>query len=122
MRVALVAQTCFMLVIGVALFISPTLSEMLWPWKLTALTARAVGAWFVGVGVFAGQATWENDFSRVKAGMVSYLAFGVLQIAALGRFPSSLAWSQLPAWVYIFFIVSVLTVGIYGVIHAFVYQ
>jgi hypothetical protein len=68
----------------------------------------------LGVGVFAGHAAWENDFSRIKAGLVSYLAFGLLQLVGLGRFPSSLEWSQLVAWVYLFFMVTVLAVSLYG--------
>jgi hypothetical protein len=114
MRVILVVQSAFMLAIGVALFIMPTIAQLLWPWKLTPLTSMAVGAWLIGVGVFAGHAAWENDFSRIKAGLVSYLAFGLLQLVGLGRFPSSLQWSQLVAWVYLFFMVTVLAVSLYG--------
>lgn len=115
MRVIFVAQAAFMLAIGITLFVVPPLAGLLWPWKLTPLTARAVGAWFVGIGVFAGHVAWENDFSRMKAGLVSYLAFGLLQLLALGRFPSSLEWSQLIAWVYVVFMITVLAVSLYGV-------
>jgi len=114
MRMILAVQSAFMLAIGVALFTMPPIAQLLWPWKLTPLTSMTVGAWLIGVGVFAGHATWENDFSRIKAGLVSYLAFGLLQLVGLGRFPSSLQWSQLVAWAYLFFMVTVLAVSLYG--------
>lgn len=114
MRVVLVAQSAYMLAIGASLFIVPSTATLLWPWKLTPLTARAVGAWFVGIGVSASHATWENDFSRIRSAMVSYLILGLLQLFALFRFPSTVAWTQWIAWVYLFFTTTILLVGLYG--------
>jgi hypothetical protein len=114
LRLILVLQSVFMLANGATLFVMPTAAPLLWPWKLTALTSRAVGAWFVGLGVFASHAAWENDFSRVKVGMVSYLFFGLLQLVAIGRFPSVLEWSQPIAWAYLLLAVTILAVGAYG--------
>ena len=36
---------------GLGLFIAPRTFDGLWPWPLTPLTARAVGAWLVSLGV-----------------------------------------------------------------------
>ena len=42
--------------LGIALFIAPVATgELFWPWKVTALTGRAIGAWLVGIGTGAGQ-------------------------------------------------------------------
>ena len=114
-RLILALQSVFMLVIGVTLFIQPSFAPLLWPWKLTPLPARAVGAWLVGVGIFAGHAVWENDFSRVKAGMASYLAFGALQLLAIERFPSTPDLNQPIAWIYLLLTISVLATALYSI-------
>ena len=57
---------------------------------------------------------WENEFSRVGAGMISYTAFAALELLAMGRYPSDLNWGNLGAWLYILLIVSVMLVGVYG--------
>ena len=113
-RLVLGLQSAFTLAIAVALFVQPSTAAFLWPWKLTPLTARAVGAWFVGLGVSAGHATWESDFTRIRAGMASYLAFGLLQLLALARFPATLNWGQSTAWVYVLFVISVVIVASYS--------
>ena len=38
------------------LLIAPTAVMALWPWTLTALTGRAIGAWLIGLGIAAGHA------------------------------------------------------------------
>lgn len=67
----------------------------------------------IGLGVFAVQAIVENDYSRIKAGVVSFFAFGVLELIALVRYPFALSWEQPIGWLYVFFIVSILLVGLY---------
>lgn len=114
-RLVLGLQSVFTLAVGITLFVQPSTASLLWPWNLTPLTARAVGAWFVGLGVSASHATWENDFARVRAGMASYLAFGLLQLLAVARFPSTLNWNQSIAWIYVLFVVSVVAVATYSV-------
>jgi hypothetical protein len=114
MRIVLLTQSLAMLVMGIGLFIFPNPIASFWPWKLTALTSRAVGAWFIGVGVFALHSVKENDFNRVKSGLVSYFGLGLLQLVALLRYPSDVDWMRSSAWIYLFFIVSVFLVGLYG--------
>jgi hypothetical protein len=103
-----------MLGTGVMLFVAPQLVASIWPWKLTPLTGRAIGAWLIGVGVFAAHIAWENEFGRVRAGMVSYIAFASLELLAVGRYAGDLSWVNLGAWLYLFLIISVMFVGVYG--------
>ena len=49
--------------LGAALVLVPSDVLDWWPWSLTVLTGRAVGAWLVIVGLTAGQAAWQNDWS-----------------------------------------------------------
>ena len=114
MRIVLSIQAVIMLAVGIGLFLFPNPIASFWPWKLTALTSRAIGAWFIGVGVFAIQSVKENDFGRVKSGLVSYLGLGLLELVALLRYPADIDWTKSNAWIYLLFMLTVFFVGLYG--------
>jgi hypothetical protein len=103
-----------MLVFGAGLFVAPTFVGPLWPWTLTALTGRAVGAWLIGMGFAALHGWREDDLSRIQPLAGGYIAFGALQLVALARFPGDMHWDAIGAWVYVAFIASVLPVGLFG--------
>jgi hypothetical protein len=86
-----------MLGVGVALLLAPTALQDGWPWPLTPLTGRAVGAWAVGIGTIAAHAAWENDWWR-RPMMLSYTALGLLQLTAVLRFPTDLDWATRRPW------------------------
>ena len=109
-------QACIMLVVGVALLLNPAFASWLWPWKLTALTGRAVGAWLVGFGVGAAHATVEGDFDRIRIGLVTYVSLGALQLLALARYPSALQWVRPVSWIYVAFLLSILGLGAVGLV------
>ena len=113
-RTVLGAQSILMLAFGVGLFLAPTPVASFWPWKLTALTGQAIGAWLLGTGVLALHAVAENDLHRVRAGFVSYLALGLLQLVAVLRYPTNIDWANPVSWLYVLFLLSVLLVGLYG--------
>jgi len=46
-----------LLLYGIALLAVPLYAAMWWPWQLSELTARAVGAWLIGLGWAAGRAS-----------------------------------------------------------------
>jgi hypothetical protein len=114
MRLLLTSQAAVMLLLGTALFILPTDVSPIWPWALTPLTGRVVGAWLVGIGTVAAHAAWENDWMRVENMMINYLAFGVLQFIALLRYPDAVAWDSPSSWLYVLFQLTVLGAGLYG--------
>ena len=61
----LVAQAVVMLRLGVWLFVAPQAAGW-WPWALTPLTSRAVGAWLLGIGLTTAHAAWEGDWARLR--------------------------------------------------------
>jgi hypothetical protein len=115
-RVVLVAQGAVMLILGIGLFLAPTVFASMWPWQLTPLTGRAIGAWLVGLGIATLHANWENDWLRGFPASVSYTALGVLQLIALARFGDAVAWGSASTWVYLLFLVSVPAIGVYGLV------
>lgn len=110
----LAIHAVIMIPLGLALLLVPELAIIVWPWKLTLLTGRAIGAWSLALGVAAAHSTWENDWARVQAATVSYTVFGVFELIALARYAGSVAWNRYTAWIYVLFLVSVLVLGIYG--------
>jgi uncharacterized membrane protein YidH (DUF202 family) len=115
LRVALSLQAGAMLGIGAALFAFGTDAASLWPWELTPLTARAVGAFLCGFGIAAAFAVRENDLDRLRGSALSYAALGVLELLAVAIHSEDLTGSDLEQGLYIGFCASVLALGAYGV-------
>jgi hypothetical protein len=101
-----------MFVLGLLLLVSPTSVEQLWPWSLTELTGRAIGAWLVSLGIAAFHTVYENDLRRVRAILISYVAIAVLQLVALLRFTDVPDWGAVSIWLYLAFVLSMLGVGL----------
>lgn len=115
-RLILGFQATVMLLLGVGFLLMPESFAPLWAWALTPLTARAIGAWLVGLGVASAQSVIDNDWLRVRPAMISYMLYGFLQVLNLLRYPTAkgLDWGQPKTWFYCIFVLSILLVGIYG--------
>lgn len=114
MRINLILQASIMLLLGVVMLLAPDSVIPLWPWKLSALTSRAIGAWSVSIGLIAFQALWENDWSRMYPSMLTYLILGTLQIIGLFRYPDVLDWSRFSSLAYVVFTLGIVLTGILG--------
>src|SRR5205085_225280 len=86
-RAVLLVHAVIMIPIGLVLLIAPQVLIGGWPWALTPLTGRAIGAWSLALGVAAAHALWENDWARVQVATMSYTVFGVFELLALARYP-----------------------------------
>jgi hypothetical protein len=117
-RVALAAQGALMFAVGAALFVVPGPTRGIWPWPLTDLTARAVGAWAIGLAVGCLQAIAANDWSRVRVAMPFFAGVGVLALVAIVRFPQAVDWRRPAAWILIALLVSLVLTGGYGLLRA----
>ncbi|HMO57809.1 MAG TPA: hypothetical protein PKA05_08480 [Roseiflexaceae bacterium] len=103
-----------LILIGLGLLIDPLTTRQLWPWELTPLTGRAIGAWALALGIAATHTIAENDWPRVHVATISYTVFGILEVIALARYPASFFWNTPQGWIFLIFLASVLLVGIYG--------
>ena len=117
LRTILAIQGIVMILVGVVMLIAPQAIIPNWPWALSALTCRAIGAWGVGIGIIGIQAFWENDWKRLRSMMISYMAYGVLQLLNLLRFLEEPDWTLPSAWIYSFFVLSIFLVGLFGLNH-----
>jgi hypothetical protein len=108
------ALAAALLVLGAALLVAPADTADLWPWTLTPLTARAVGAWLVGIGVAGGHALLEADVARLRAGSIGFLTLGVFNLIAVARYAGDVAWGRAGAWVFLAFLGIALALGGFG--------
>jgi hypothetical protein len=116
---ALVAlQALVMLGIGIALFVAPADAADIWPWPLTPLNARVVGAFLIGFGVSAAHAAWEADLYRFEGTALAYAVLGLLELAALARHSADLTGGSLDTWLYACFLVSVVLAGSIATVQA----
>lgn len=101
LRLLLAALGVLLLAAGTALLVAPTWAAAGWSWPLTPLTARAVGAWLVGLGWAAAHACLLDDTDRVRPLGLTGAAFVVLQVVALLRHGDAMDWSgwQVAAYV-----------------------
>lgn len=106
-------QGTVMAITGAGLFIAPRVVGTVWPWVLTPLTGRAVGAWLIALGVGLALVIREHDLIRLRATMPAYAVFGALQLGALARFTEQVRWGA-AAWVYTLVTTSILAAGLYG--------
>jgi hypothetical protein len=118
LRVALVVQAAVLIPFGIALLAAPGWAGELWPWPLTPLTGRAVGAWLLGIGILAVHMTLENAFERVTVAMGFYVAFGVLQLVALARYTDTPELSGAGTTVYAAFLAAMVVIGLYSLLAA----
>jgi hypothetical protein len=111
---AVAGQAVVLTGLGAALLIAPVSTASIWPWALTPLTGRAVGAWLFGMGLGAAQAAREDDFERAR---IAFFAFGVavlLQLVALARYGGELDWSSVSGIVYLAVLLGVLALSVVG--------
>jgi hypothetical protein len=115
-RAALGAHALVVVVVGVALFVSPSGAGGQWPWALTPLTARAIAAWLIGLGLVLAEAVYENAWERIRVATGSYVVLAALQFVVLARYPhgKGLDWGAAGSWIYLAFLATVLGIGAYG--------
>jgi hypothetical protein len=112
----IVAQAVVLTTLGVWLLVDPVGgAAAFWPWKLTALTARAIGAWMLSLGVAAAHTLIERDLRRLRPAAWGYLTIAVLEMVALARYSDVPDWGSPRTWCYVGFLLSMLLAGIVAV-------
>ena len=93
LRLGMALLALVMLVVGLALFTRPDLAASLWPWPLTPLTARMIGAFYIGFAVSLVVAAKENDYTRTYVAAAAYIVFAILQGVTFMRYPA-VSWME----------------------------
>ncbi|MBD3927422.1 hypothetical protein IEZ26_22560 [Nocardioides cavernae] len=101
LRWLLVGLAALLLATGAALLLAPEWAADGWAWPLTPLTARAIGAWLVGLGWASAHARLVDDRESVRPVGLTGAAFVVLEAVALLRYGDVLDWSGWQAVAYV---------------------
>jgi hypothetical protein len=83
LRALLIFEGVLLLATGGVLLFSAGLADDLWPWALSPLTSRAIGAFYVGVGVAALIAVYDDDPVSFRGAALAYTVLGVLVLLAV---------------------------------------
>jgi hypothetical protein len=110
-RVVTAALAVLLIGLGAALLVAPEWADAAWPWALTPLTGRAIGAWLVGLGTGAAHALIIDDRPAIRPLGVTAVLFGILQFVALARHGDELDWNSPPAWVFVAVLVTLIALG-----------
>lgn len=108
-------QAAVMVPLGVALFAAPETFDGVWPWPLTPLTGRIVGAWLVGLGLGAAHSALERDWLRARPAAATATLFGALELLALARYSDTVDWADGRTWAYVAMLGFMLALGGVGV-------
>lgn len=114
-RVIFVIYTLILALLGIGLLVAPDSVRSIWPWALTPLTARIIGAWMIGLGTLTGHTVIENDWKRVLPVMPTLAVGAALEIVMAYRYSAAVDWSAPSSAVYIGILGTMVLVGIYGI-------
>jgi hypothetical protein len=113
-RIVVVALAVLLIGLGAALLLAPEWADGAWPWALTPLTARAVGAWLLGLGTGAAHVLVLDDRPSIRPLGITALLFGTLQFIALARHGGELDWATVQAWAYVAVLVVLIGLGLWA--------
>ncbi len=108
------AITMVLILVGIALLLAPVPTASRWPWPLTSLTAQALSAWFVGVGVLVGLSVRDGDVVWARHIWTAAVLLSVLQGIALARHPGVFDWSSVTGVLYLALMACIGVVGSWG--------
>ncbi len=100
-RMLMAGVGALILIVGVLLFVRPTLLIPVWPWSLTPLTARTLGAWFVLPGVFGVTIARDRRWSAARLALQSQLLGIILILAGALRAWADFNHANPLTWVFV---------------------
>lgn len=74
-RVASIILGCLLAIVAIALYVAPQRASDLWPWQLTALTARSLGSWYALVAT--ALLACALMLRRPREALIPYATLGV---------------------------------------------
>jgi hypothetical protein len=116
LRAVLAGQAVVLGAVGAVLLIAPSRVADGWPWALTPLTARAVGAWCLPLGIAAALAVRERDAWRLRSAAATYVVLAVLHAGALVRFRTDVRWGMWATSAYLVVLASMAVAGVAGLL------
>jgi hypothetical protein len=114
LRAVFAAQAAVAGVVGIALLVAGADADGLWPWPLTPIGARAIGAWVISIAAISALAARDGDWRRIEIVPPVYAVIAVLQASVLVRFGGDVDWG-LADWLYLAALASFVAVALAAV-------
>jgi hypothetical protein len=114
LRTAIAAEAAVMLAASALLLVAPDTAADIWPWALTPLTSRALGAFTLGVALVGLIVVRDDRLVMFGGTALAYAALGGLQLLALALHGGDLGSDEAANAIYIGFVAAVLATGVYG--------
>ncbi len=100
--------------LGIALFAVPAPAAHRWPWEVSQLDVRVIGAWSLAFGAATLLSIRERDLRRVRHGMAALVVTGLLGLVGLVRCAGQVHWGSLGTWVIVAVLLNLLGMGLCG--------
>jgi hypothetical protein len=100
-RLVMGATGVITLLISLVLFLAPSLALPWWPWSLTLLTARVMGAMFAMTGVVGLGVASDERWSAARVILQSQIFSIVLILVAAARAWRDFNWSNVMCWLFV---------------------
>ena len=68
--------------VGLTMYLAPTLAQQLWPWALSPVNVRLLGAFFVGASILSAWSLRQKDWRAVQPLVALYAVFTTLTTLA----------------------------------------
>jgi hypothetical protein len=107
-RAVLGASAVLTAVVGVGLWLAPSLANRVWLWDLTPLTSQAGGSVLLTLAVSATLVIRESDQRILRNGLVVFVVGAALELTALVRYAGQVHWNRPLAWVYVLALLAML--------------
>jgi hypothetical protein len=82
LKIVLIVSASMQVIFGLRLLIDPSSLTSMWPWPMTPVTSRLLGASTLVSVPLAFLSVWFNRFSAARLPMIMILCYRVLQLAA----------------------------------------
>lgn len=100
-RVGLALTGAVYAVMGLALFLRPAAFIPVWPWQLTPLMARVIGAWLILPGVAAIATYREKRYTAIRSLVRDLMLWEVLLLAGTFFERDNFDFARLSAWLWV---------------------
>jgi hypothetical protein len=118
LRAVIAGEAVVMLAASGLMLLAPDTAADLWPWALTPLVSRALGAFTLGVALVGLMVVREDRLVLFSGTAVAYLALGALQLLAVALHGADLGDDGTANSLYVAFLAAILATGAYGAIAA----
>lgn len=114
LRAALTVQGAIFVALAAVMLLAPESAADFWPWTLSPLTSRALGAFVLGVGLVALLVARDEELILFRGMAAAYTALGAFQLLAVALHSSDLGDDGLATGIYIAFLAVIAASGLYG--------